>query len=125
MARAGQPSGDMRKTVVHEVTDKLVGGLIERQTSFVPTGNEPQAAQQRQLVAHGRQGEVEGVSQVAYRQLVVGERVKDTDTDWVCQRLEDFDGFVHDLGARHSLACDTNASRIQNCRQIILANFHK
>jgi hypothetical protein len=79
----------VRKTVVDEMPDELIGSTVIGEPALVPRSDEAHSSQEGQLVARDRQREVEGVRDVADSQLVMRERVHERESNRVRKQPED------------------------------------
>lgn len=111
--------------IVDKPPDELVRGAVDGEPSLVTAGDEAHPAQQGELMAHGRQWQLEGVREIAYRELVMGQRMKDADTDRICESLEDLDRFVDHVGGRDTVASRANSIGVEHGRELIRGNIHK
>ena len=83
---------DVPEAVVDETSHPSVEDPVVRLSPIVPGSHELQMAQQGELVADGGHGETEGVREVSHGQLVVSQRVDQSQAQRVREREEDFDG---------------------------------
>ena len=70
----------VRKAIVNEVTDKVIDYPVEGLTALIARRDQLHSAQEPELVTQGRHGEPKCPGQISDAQLVVGERVHDSDS---------------------------------------------
>ena len=101
----------VRKTVVDEMPDELIGSTVIREPALVPRIDEAHSAQEGQLVARDRQREVEGVRDVADSQLVMRERVHERESNRVRKQPEDLSRLPKHLRGGESVPSDPDFLR--------------
>ena len=87
---------DVGQAIVYEMPDEIVSRTVKRETPVTPRGDQFHPAQQRQLVARGRQRKIERSRQIADAELAVRERVHDADPHRARQNFEHFHGVRDD-----------------------------
>lgn len=93
MRSSGTLLADVGEAVVHEVPDEAVDDAVVAVSPVLPGSHEPHAAQERELMAHRRHRQAEGVGEIADAELVVRERVYESKSQRVREGVKDLHRF--------------------------------
>ena len=85
MRRAGPFARNVGKAIVDEVGHERVDDAVVAFSTLFTRCNQLEVSQKRELVAHRRHREAEGVSKIADAELVVSESVHQSQAQWIRQ----------------------------------------
>lgn len=91
MWHPGELVADVRQTVVNELGDEGIDDAVVALAPLVACRNQLDVPQECELMADRRHGEIEDMREIAYAELLVGERVHDPEPQRIGERQEHFD----------------------------------
>jgi hypothetical protein len=101
-------AANVPKAVVHQLRDDPVHDPVVGPAALVAAGDQPQVAQQPQLVAHRGHRDPECVRQISDAELVMRQRVDQPKPQGVGEREEDPHRFLGGVDVRQRLANASN-----------------
>lgn len=81
-------TADVAEAIVNEPGDEIIDHAVVALSPLLPGRDQPEMAQERELVAHSGHGEPQSVSEISHAKLSVRERVHQSKTKRIRQGQE-------------------------------------